>query len=257
MDIAIVFLFGAIIGSFLNVCTYRIPKGESIVTGSSHCTSCGHKLSPKNLIPIFSFIFQRGRCSYCKKEISSRYLIIELINATLFTAIYIRYGFSPEFFGMIFLTSILVSITFIDIELRIIPNKLVIAAIVGGIIFYITSFFLPVTIYGDSNWWNPIIGAFSGSVLFLLIGLLGSAIYKTDAIGGGDIKILFPIGLFLGWKLMITAIFISVVSAALICIVLMIFKIINKKDAVPFGPFIAVGTIVTILFGWELLVWYF
>lgn len=254
----IVFIFGAIIGSFLNVCIYRIPRGESIVVPPSHCTTCGSTLKAVSLVPILSYLFQKGRCKGCGDKISPRYISIEFLTALLYVALFYKYGISSDLFAMVFLTSVLIVVFFIDLDFGIIPNSLVIFAICGGLIFYISSYFVSNQIYGDNTWWSPIIGAFIGSVFLLLVAIIGSIIYKTeDVMGGGDIKVLFPIGLFLGWKLMLTSLFISILAAAFVSVILIIFRIINRKDTIPFGPFISIGTLITILFGWQLLGWYF
>ncbi|OPX43022.1 type 4 prepilin-like protein leader peptide-processing enzyme [Ruminiclostridium hungatei] len=258
LTVLFVFAIGACCGSFLNVCICRIPRGESIVAVSSHCTSCNEKLKPLNLVPVLSYLFQRGKCSNCGEKISPRYMCVEITTAILYVCLFYKYGINIEFFAMALLISILIVMFFIDLEFGIIPNSLVAVAAAGGAIQYISSFFTHIGIYGDSNWWNPILGAFLGSTFFILVAKAGAYIYKTEnTIGGGDIKVLFPIGLFLGWKMMIVALFISIVTAAMICVVLIISKRLNRKDTIPFGPFIALGTVITILFGWQIMGMYF
>lgn len=253
-----VFIIGAMFGSFLNVCIYRLPRGESIVALPSHCPGCGERLKAWNLIPIISYLWQKGSCSYCKGKISLRYAGVEILTAILYTALFHKYGAGMEFLAMTMLTAILIVVFFIDLEFGIIPNSIVIFACAGGGICYILSFFIPIGVYGDSNWWNPVLGAFLGSVFLLLVALVGSKIYKTEEVmGGGDIKILFPIGLFLGWKLMLAALFLSIVIAGTVCTVLIILKKINRKDTIPFGPFISLGTVIAIIFGWQLINLYF
>ncbi len=254
LTVLFVLAIGACCGSFLNVCIYRIPRGQSVVAVSSHCTKCKERLRPRNLFPVFSFIFQRGKCSSCGEKISPRYVFIEVITAIVYVCLFYKYGINTEFFAMVLLVSILIVMFYIDFEFGIIPNSLVAIATAGGVVLYIISFFTYIGIYGDSEWWNPILGAFLGSTFFILMAKVGSFIYKTeDIVGGGDIKILFPIGLFLGWKMMIVALFISIVAAGIISFILIILKRLNRKDTIPFGPFIALGTVVTILFGWEII----
>ena len=251
-------LIGLIIGSFLNVCIYRIPRGESIVTTPSHCTGCGKKLGALNLIPVLSYLFQRGRCTGCGEKISPRYMLVEIMTAVLYTGMLYKYGISVEFFSAVFLSSILIVVFFIDLEHGIIPDSVVITAIIGGFVFFVINFFIPSDIYGDGNWWNPLLGAVSGSGILLLVSIVGSKLYKSEEVmGGGDIKILFPAGLFLGWRLMLTSLFLSILAAAAVSVVLMIFKIIDRKATVPFGPFIAIGMVLAITFGWQLLGIYF
>lgn len=249
-----IFIVGVCLGSFLNVCIYRLPRGESIIAPPSHCTSCGERLKARNLIPVISYIWQRGKCSYCGEKISPRYAIVETVTAVLYMAMFYRFGPGIEFIAMCVLSSVLLVVFFIDLEFGIIPDSIVIFAVAVGLIFYIISFFIPMGIYGDSNWWNPLLGAFLGSLFLLLVAVIGSVIYKSrDVLGGGDVKVLFPIGLFLGWKLMVTALFLSIVSAGAVCIALIILKKLNRKDTIPFGPFISIGTVITIILGLQLV----
>ncbi len=253
-----IFLFGLIIGSFVNVLIYRIPIGKSIVAPSSACTSCGSRLTALDLVPVLSYIFLKGRCRHCRATISLRYPAIELLNAVIYILLFARYGFTIPFFAFAFLMTVLIAIFFIDIDHKIIPDELVIAGIVGGTALMVYSFFRPLPeIYGDTKWWTPVIGFFSGSGFLFLVALLGLLVYKTeDAMGMGDVKLMAPIGLFLGWKLCLTALFISVILAGITSVVLMLLRIKKKKDTIPFGPFIVTGTFVTILWGWEILNWY-
>lgn len=253
-----VFLLGLIIGSFINVCIYRIPLGKSIVAPPSACTSCGKRLTAPDLIPVLSYVFLRGRCRHCGAPISSRYPLIELLTAVVFTALFLEFGFTIHFIAFIFLMTILIAVFFIDIDHRIIPDGLVIAGIIGGVALLVYNIFKPMTeIFGDDKWWTPVVGFFSGSGFLLLVALLGLLIYKTDdAMGMGDVKLMAPIGLFLGWKLCLAALFISVLLAGFTSLSLILFGIKKKKDTIPFGPFIVTGTFVTIMWGWDILNWY-
>lgn len=254
LTVLFVFAIGACCGSFLNVCIYRLPREESIVAVSSRCTSCHERLKPRNLVPVLSYLLQRGKCSSCGGKISPRYMFVEIITAILYVCLFYKYGINVEFFAMALLVSVLIVMFFIDLEFGIIPDSLVVFAAAGGLMQYVASLFTDIGIYGDSSWWNPILGALLGSTFFVLVAKAGAFIYKTEnTVGGGDIKVLFPIGLFLGWKMMIVALFISIVTAGMICGALIILKRLNRKDTIPFGPFIALGTVITILFGWQIL----
>ena len=254
----IIFLFGLVIGSFINVLIYRIPLGKSIITPPSACTSCGKRLTAPDLIPVLSYVFLRGRCRHCSEPISPRYPFVELLSAAISTALFVKYGITIPFIAFVFLMTILIAIFFIDIDHRIIPDELVIAGVIGGTALLVYNGFKPLTeVFGDARWWTPVAGFFSGSGFLLLVALLGLLIYKTDdAMGMGDVKLMAPIGLFLGWKLCLTALFISVVLAGISSLVLILFRIKKKKDTIPFGPFIVTGTFVTIMWGWELINWY-
>ncbi len=254
-----VFIFGLIIGSFINVLIYRIPEGRNIVAPPSSCTSCGKRLAAPDLVPVFSYIFLRGRCRYCGGRISPRYPLIELLTALVFIALFIKFGFSAPFFAFAYLMIILIAVFFIDIDHRIIPNGLVLAGMAGGIVFFVYNCISPVTeVFGDDKWWTPLAGLFPGSGFLLLVAVLGSLIYRTDdAMGMGDVKLMAPIGLFLGWKLCIAALASSILLGGIISMLLMLLRIKKRKDTVAFGPFIVIGSFVTIIWGWEMVEWFF
>jgi leader peptidase (prepilin peptidase) / N-methyltransferase len=251
------FVFGLLIGSFLNVCIYRIPRGESIVFPPSHCTNCGTGLKAIDLVPVLSFIFLKARCRSCGEKISFRYPAIELLTALIFSAVFYKYGLSIDFLVFSFLISILIAVFFIDIDHRIIPDELVLTGLSGGALLFLYNIFSPVSIYADRKWWNPLLGMAIGSGFLLLVSVVGMLIYKTDdAMGMGDVKIFAPIGIFLGWRMTIAALFISIVLAGLSGVLLMLAGLRNKKDTFPFGPYIVAGTFITVIWGWELLGWY-
>lgn len=252
-------LYGLMIGSFLNVCIYRIPKEESIVKPHSHCTNCGTRLKALDLVPLFSFLFLGGKCRYCKTRISIRYPLIELLTAGIFVSLLWKYGVSAELFATAFLMSILIAVFFIDLEHYIIPNGLVITGLAGGAVLAVYNIFYPVqALYGDRVWWNPFISVFIGSGFLLLVAVVGGKIYNTeDALGMGDVKIFAAIGIFLGWKMTVFALFTSIILGGVLSFLLILLKIKDRKDAVPLGPFIVIGTYITLLWGWDLFnLWY-
>jgi leader peptidase (prepilin peptidase) / N-methyltransferase len=250
-----VFLFGLVIGSFLNVCIYRIPLEQSIITPPSHCTKCNQRLKPIDLIPVVSYIFQKGKCRYCKTPYSARYAIVEFLTALIFVITYLKYVDRMfEFIIYALFMSIMIAVFFIDYDHKIIPDQLVICGLVLGVSLYIYSFFHEVLIFGDRNWWNPLIGMISGSGFLFIVALIGMIVYKSDDVMGmGDVKLFAPIGLVLGWKMTIVAMFFSVVSAGFISVVLMLLKVKSRKDAIPFGPFIVIGFYATLIFGQRVL----
>lgn len=250
-------VLGLLIGSFLNVCIYRIPNNESIVVNPSHCMKCGHRLTALDLIPVLSFVFLRGKCRHCGDKISPRYAIVELLTSLTFVLLFHKYNLSVDFFASAYLMSILIVVFFIDLDYMIIPDGLVIAGLIGGGVLFIYNIFKPVEIYGDRSWWNPLLGGIIGFGLLLLIGIVGNAVYKTeDAMGGGDIKIFAPIGIFLGWKMTSIALLASFLFGGIIGFVLILLKGREKRQTYAFGPFIVMGTFVTYLFGWDILNWY-
>jgi leader peptidase (prepilin peptidase)/N-methyltransferase len=254
----IVFLFGLTIGSFTNVLIYRIPLKKSIVFPPSACTSCGKRLTALDLVPVFSYIFLKGHCRHCGAPVSRRYPFVELMTALIFVALFIKYGITVPFIAFAFLMTILIAVFFIDLDHRIIPDGLVIAGIIGGLLMLVLNIFSPITeVYGDYKWWTPVAGFFSGSGFLLLVAIIGGIIYKSDdAMGIGDVKLMAPIGLFLGWKLCLTGLLLAVLFGGITSLLLMITGIKKRKDAIPFGPFIVTGAFIAIMWGWNLIDWY-
>ena len=253
-----IFIFGLILGSFVNVLIYRVPEGKSIITPPSTCPACGTGLKPLDLIPVISWLFLKGKCRYCKISISPRYLLAELLTAAVVTGLFARFGASFAFFAFTYLIILLTAVFFIDIDHRIIPDELVLAGLVGGLAVFVYNIFLPgQMIFGDGKWWNPLAGILSGSGLLMLVAIVGMLIYKTDdAMGMGDVKLLAPIGMFLGWQLCLEALFLSILLAGVSSFILIVLRLKKKKDTIPFGPFIVIGTYLTIIFGWSIINWY-
>lgn len=244
---------GLVIGCFLNVCIYRIPLKQSIIKPPSHCINCGATLKPLDLVPVFSFIFLKGRCRYCGVKVSARYPMVEGLTAGAFVILYFRYSLTVEFAAMAFLSCILICIAFIDAEYRIIPNEFIIAGLVGGMYLFVYNVFYTVNMFGDRVWYNPILGFLVGTSFLLMVSLVGALVYKSDeAMGMGDIKLLAVIGIFLGWRLTIVSLMIAVFTAAIGCLLLIIIKRKNRKSVIAFGPYIAIGTFITIIYGWNL-----
>ncbi len=244
------FILGIVIGSFLNVCVYRIPIGKSIVFPGSSCTSCQTKLKPIDLIPVFSWLFLRGRCRYCSEKISARYVLIELLNGLLYLLLYLKLGLTFEFVASAYFTSLMIIVFVIDLEHMIIPNKIVIAGIVGGIPVISYNSFYSYKIYLNSSFWNPIIAAVASFVLLLLIALISIIIYKgSSGLGMGDVKIFVPIGLFLGLEYTGLCLLLASVIGSVVGIFLIITKRKNRKSPIPFGPFIALSVVIIFFFG--------
>lgn len=250
-------VLGLVFGCFLNVCIYRIPTKQSIINPPSHCTSCGTRLRPLDLVPVFSYVFLKGSCRYCGKKVSARYPMVELLTAAIFVLLYFRFSLSIEFLAATFFSCILICLAFIDFDLKIIPNGLVIAGLIGGIALLLYNLFYPVSMYGDRVWYNPLLGIICGSGVLLFISIVGSLVYKTDdAMGMGDVKLMAVVGLFLGWRLTIVTILIAVILAAITSLVLILFKRLDRKSTVPFGPFIALGAFITMTYGWNIIEFY-
>lgn len=252
-----VFIVGLVVGSFLNVCISRLPEGKSILSPPSHCTSCGSRLKPLELIPILSYLFLKAKCKHCGERISIKYPLIEFLTGIVFVILFWRFGLTIDFIASIFLISILIAVFFIDIEHLIIPDELVITGLVGGVLLLIYIIFTSNPVFEDSTWLGHLLGLLPGSGLLFLVALIGLLLYKSDDVMGmGDVKIFAPIGIFLGWKLCIFAMMASVIFAGLFSVTLMIFGLKKRKDTIPFGPFIVTGAFIALLWGNQLIQWY-
>lgn len=245
----VVFILGLLFGSFLNVVIYRLPREESIVTPGSHCPQCNTPLKAGELIPVVSYLIQKGRCKTCGAQISSRYPKVELLTALLLTLQFHYFGFVFEFVFFAFLTLILVALTMIDYDLQIIPDELNLLLLVLGVVYLLVVRLPEVSLLGLLP---HLIGFVVGGGLFLLI-----AVVSKGGMGGGDIKLMAALGLWFGWQQLLVLMFISFVSGAAVSLLLMGIKLKGRKDAIPFGPFIAFAAYVTSVFGTHILNWYF
>ena len=254
----IVFVFGAVIGSFLNVCIYRIPREKSVVTPPSSCPSCGTHIKFYDNIPILSYFILRGRCRSCKTKFSARYAFVEFINAALYLVVLNRFGDGSPWALLVYLlfVSTLVVIFFIDIDHQIIPNSITFPGIPIALI-------LGSTILPDPFWRENLlgfkdagIGFLAGGGFFYLISVSGKAILKKDAMGGGDIKMMAMIGGLLGWKGVILTTFMGSLLGSIIGVSLILAKGREWGSKIPFGPYLALGALVSLLWGEDILVWY-
>lgn len=241
-----IFSLGAIIGSFLNVCIFRIPKEESIAFPPSHCGNCNTKLKGRDLVPILSYIFLKGRCRYCKEKVSIQYPIIEGFTGILFVILYFKYGLTVSLLSFISLTAILIVIGIIDYKTQYVYTSSIITGIIFGIIFIAISFILGERV----DLINVALGAFIPALILAVI------VWTTNAMGWGDVEIIFMTGIFLGLKLNLLNLFISIVLGGSYAIYLMLCKKKSGKEEMAFGPYIAVATYITILFGEQILNWY-
>lgn len=243
----VIFILGLLIGSFLNVCIYRIPLSKTIVKGRSYCPSCNALIPWYLNIPVVSFVALKGRCKDCKSTISPIYPIVELVNGLLFLAAYAAFGLTVTALLASAVFSALLVLSVIDYRIQIIPDGIVIFLAVVGLanaLFQI--------IYLDAPWHLHVIGIFAASVPLLVMGLL-----YQDGVGGGDIKLMAAIGLFTGWKLAFLSLFLGAVYGLLYALVLLILRQkVGRKTAIPFGPFLALGILTSILAGDRLIGWY-
>ena len=244
----LIIILGLSIGSFLNVCIYRLQHNESISKPRSRCPKCKHQLKFWENIPIVSYVFLRGKCSNCSLKISLRYPLIEILTSLLFLLLYYYYGYTIRTLLLIILFSIVIVITFIDIDVQIIPNKLLVLGLIPVSMY--------IALYGLNDIWGYLLGAFGLSALFLLIAYLGKIFYREDSMGMGDVKYAFLIGLLLGWKNGILALGISFIFAAVIIVVLFIQKKLKSKQKIPFGPFMSIGLLISLFWGDKIIEWY-
>ena len=249
---SIIFIFGACIGSFLNVCIYRLGKGESIIRPRSHCPHCNHRLTWYENIPFLSYLMLRAKCRYCKKPISFQYFMVELITAGFFLLFLNYFGLSILFLIYAALVSALIVVTFIDIKEQIIPDEI---SLPGMIIGLAVSFIYPVLHRLDSHTLSllySLLGLIAGGGSIYLIGLLGDFVFKKESMGGGDVKLLAMVGAFIGWKMVLLVFFISPLFGAIIGIIL---KMRKNVSIIPYGPFLSLGTIIVIIWGRQIIDW--
>ncbi len=241
----LLFLLGAIFGSFANVCIYRLPKEESVVTRGSHCPNCKKKINWFYNIPIFSYLYLQRKCKNCKKKISLQYLIVEIISTVSFPAIYYFFGFAIEALLLIFLFSIYIIIFFIDLKHYIIPNPLNYLLIISG---FVKNFIPNLDEFFFSNLISSIIGGIVGYGMILLIITSYKKIRKIDGMGFGDAKLFCAIGLWFGYQSVFIIIFLASIIALLIITPKLIRGKIKMKNQIPFGPFIILGNLIYIIF---------
>lgn len=249
--IVVSFIMGIILGSFYNVCIFRIPNNQSIANPPSHCYNCNNRLKPLDLVPILSWVFLKRKCRYCGQEISSRYALVELLTGILFVLVYKVYGLNIITIYYLALISILVIIAFIDIDHFIIPDSLIIFGTIFSVIFNLTGQGIGLK--------GSILGALiCGGGMLLLINLI-EIIVKKEVMGGGDIKLFFMTGLFLGIKGGLLTILLSIYVGAIYGIGVIINSKIKKQEynsMIPYGPFISVGALITVLCGTNIINWY-
>jgi len=237
------FIVGITFGSFFNVVGLRVPKKESIVYPRSFCPKCQAQLKWFELIPILSFFILKGKCRNCRTKISILYPLMELITGLLFVFSFYQIGFQGELIVAFTLVSLLIIITVSDLAYQIIPNKVLLCF---AIILFIERLIFPL-----SPWYDFLLGALTGFLLLYIIALL-----SKGGMGGGDIKLYFVIGLVLGVKGVLLAFFVSTLIGALFSVFGILIGKLHRKSAIPFGPFISFGAIVTYFYGQELLEWY-
>lgn len=244
-------LLGLAVGSFLNVCIDRLPRAESILNPPSHCQACQHRLAVKDLIPVFSHLWLRGRCRYCQASIPRRLLWVEVATGGMFAFLYWRCGLTPELGVMAFYACIFIIIFMVDLEHGLILNQVV---YVGMVIALLIALFLPqpwitqLKLHGVANF------ALGGAIGFAILLLI--AIISGGGMGWGDVKLAGLIGLATGFPLVFVALVMGAILGGLVAGALLAMKKRGRKEAIPFGPFLSVAAMITLLWGSNILHWY-
>ena len=254
MEIALTVIFiivGTAVGSFLNVCIDRLPVGKSVVRPPSHCDACQHPLSPADLFPLLSYLWLRRRCRYCRAPIPSRPFWVELGTGVFFGIAFWPLGLSPQFALTVFYGSIFIALAIIDLEHWLLLNRIVYPAAALALLI---SLFIPapeIILLPWPVWLNGIIGGVGG-FLFLLVPFLVS----RGGMGEGDVKMAGLIGLVTGFPLVFLALFTAAILGGFIAGILLLLRVKKRKEAIPFGPFLSLAAIVTLLWGSNILNWY-
>lgn len=241
-------LVGLALGSFMNVCIYRIPLEKSIIRPSSSCPNCGKKIRFYDNIPLISYLLLLGRCRHCHHPISWRYPAVEAITGLLSLALFIRYGLSLQYLLFLLFAATLVTISFIDLDHQIIPDVLSIPGIVAGL----AAAFIP----GNVSWFDSIIGIIGGGGALFLVGLFYEKLTGKQGMGGGDVKLLAMIGAWMGWRSLPFVLLVSSLTGAIIGSVFLLAAGKGYRVRIPFGPFLSLGALFYIFFGPQLTNWY-
>ena len=266
-------LFGAMIGSFLNVCICRVPEGKSIVTPGSHCPRCGKAIRWYDNLPVISFLLLRGRCRHCHGSISVQYPLVEGVTALLSLLLFMRFGPSLQYVIYFAFAAALVVVTVIDLYHQIIPNVISLPGIAAGLL---ASWFLPnpalldgllrgllfqagrigVNLSNHAAFVDSLLGILLGGGSLLLVIHLYYWLRKAEGMGGGDVKLLAMVGAFLGWKAVVVTIIFSSFIGSIVGVTVMLWKGRDLKYAIPYGPFLSLGAVIALFYGEGLIVWY-
>jgi len=253
----IVFVFGAMIGSFLNVCIVRLPNNESIVQPSSHCPGCKTPLRFYDNIPLISYLVLLGRCRSCRVRISARYFAVELLTALLAVALYRAFGLGLAFFaGLVFVAALIV-VSFIDLAVRIVPDVISLPGIIIGLVFSILGTYViddPFELIPTPV--SAFLGVIIGGGFLLLLAWLYEKFTGVEGMGGGDVKLLAMMGAFLGWPSIPLILFFASVGGSVVGLSAMLFRGVGRRYALPFAPFLCLGALFYVFFGKQVVAIY-
>lgn len=248
----LIFILGSIVGSFLNVCIVRMPQEKSIMFPGSHCVHCQKLILWYDNIPLISYFLLMGKCRFCHKKISIRYWIVELITAVSFVFFYGFFGWNWVLTPYLVFHCALIVATFVDLEHRIIPDEISIGGMILGLIF---SFLMPQLHNTSSHLLalgKSLLGVLIGGGSIYAMGLLGDFLFKKESMGGGDVKLLAMVGSFLGWPMALLTFFIAPFFGAVFGIIV---KLRTKESTIPYGPFLALGALISLFWGKDLIRW--
>jgi leader peptidase (prepilin peptidase)/N-methyltransferase len=244
----IAFIYGLVIGSFLNVCIYRIPRRGSILFPGSFCPSCGTPIKFYDNIPVVSYVLLLGRCRFCGTSISPIYPLVELGTSSLFLILLLRFGISLKFLFASLLASISIVLMSIDYRHKILPNVLTLSGVVLGFIFSLFCVFI--------SWKSSLAGILVGGGLLLLVSFLYRMVTGREGMGMGDVKMMMMVGAFLGWKLAVLTIILGSFLGSVIGVSIAAKKKAGMKLALPFGTFLGLATIFSLIWGTSIVDWY-
>jgi len=248
----LIFILGAIVGSFLNVCIVRMPQEKSIVFPRSHCVHCQKLILWYDNIPLVSYFLLMGKCRHCHKKISIRYWIVELITAVSFVFFYGFFGWNWVLIPYLVFHCGLIVATFVDLEHRIIPDEISIGGMILGLIF---SFLMP-QLHNTSSHvlalGRSLLGVLIGGGSIYAMGMLGDFLFKKESMGGGDVKLLAMVGSFLGWQMAILTFFIAPFFGTVFGVIV---KLRTKESAIAYGPFLALGALISLFWGEDVIRW--
>lgn len=240
-----IFIIGLCVGSFLNVCIYRIPTAKSIVRPRSFCPMCKAPIPWYDNIPVLSYILLMGRCRRCRMPISPRYVMVEILSALLALGLYGKFGLTPDFGAYALFAAALVTVTFIDLEHREVPDVISLWGMAAGV-----ALFSVLRLDGGTSFISSfavsMAGLLAGGAMMFILGVAGEMVFRKEALGGGDVKLMAMIGSFLGWKLAVMTFFMAPILGAGIALFM---KLKYKTEAVPYAPYLAAGALINLFWG--------
>jgi leader peptidase (prepilin peptidase) / N-methyltransferase len=250
LNALIVFAFGAAVGSFLNVVIYRIPARLSLLRPPSRCPRCLRQLKAYDNVPVFGWLWLKGRCRFCRSPISVRYPLVEAATGILFVWVYWTFSLSIATLGYWAFVSWLLALTLIDLDTLTLPNSLTQSGLLAGLAYQAIAGWTTAGLPGTADHLlAAILGALVGILGFDLIAILGKIAFGKDAMGGGDAKLAALMGAWLGWKLLLLASFLACSIGAFVGGSAIALSLISRRQPMPFGPFLAIGAVLSLFFG--------